>query len=119
MITPGTNLAWFSLEDWIAAAQILERRRCARSTDLAMAAHWRAFPARWIASADAPACLALAAILGARPTRAPWEKPRRGLRAGRWADCLVATNNRLAQIARELDQASIGRGHNSQERRAA
>ena len=113
MITPGTNVHWDNLTEWISAAHRLDARRSSAKRDRDIASHWNALPLAMIERAPASALRSFIHILQA-PNNVAWGKPNRGARRGtKWEALNVAARNRVSRLTRDEALASFGFGHNS------
>ena len=111
--TPRTVLAWASLGEWLACARTIERRRASRLRNLQAELHVRALPLSLIYQGSGRATLvSCGRLLRRGPT--DFCQPPRGQRQNAPQTALiVAIANRIAQIDRAEDHASMSLGHNS------
>jgi len=111
--TPRTTLTWATLEEWLAGAWRIERRRHSRLSKEQARLHIRALPVSVIyQSASRTTLTGCDRLLRRGGTR--FSQPPRGQRRHAPQTALiVAIANRLAQIDRVEDHASIRPSHNS------
>lgn len=96
--------AWDLESDAKASAQLYARRD----------AHWGAITREMIREGSSRQIERLLVLIGRWNASGPWQRPGRGGRGGStWEWVNVEARNRLAQLEREADQASMGEGHNS------
>ncbi len=113
--TPGTRLTWANLSDWCAVAGVLsERRDVDGDNQMARAAHVEALPLALVAGCDDVDALAtLLWWLIESPPSKHIVRPLRGHRADApHTPLIMAAKNRLAQLARAADTATMPIGHN-------
>ncbi len=111
--TPRTALTWATLEEWFAGALTIEHRRASRLRNLQAELHLRALPIALVDQCSSRVTLAACdRLLRRGPTH--FCQPPRGQRENAPQTALiVAIANRIAQLDRAADHASIGLGHNS------
>ena len=111
--TPRTTLIWATLDQWLACARKIERRRPSALRNRQAELHIRALPVSVIYQCTCRATLtACVRLLRRGPTH--FCQPPRGQRHNAPQTALiVAIANRIAQIDRAEDHASIQPGHNS------
>lgn len=111
--TPPTILTWATLGEWLACARTIERRRAGRLRNLQAELHVRALPVTLIYQCSGRATLVSCdRLLRQGPTH--FCQPPRGQRQNAPQTALiVAIANRVAQLDRPEDHASISPGHNS------
>ena len=117
--TPGTRLTWASLSDWCAVAGVLSQRRDLDGRNqMARAAHVEVLPLAFVTGCDDVAALQkLLWWLIESPASKDIVRPLRGHRADApHTPLIMAAKNRLVQLARAADAATMPIGHN---RRAA
>ena len=113
--TPGTRLTWASLSDWCAVAGLLsERRDLDGRNQRASAAHVEVLPLAFVTGCDdVDALETLLWWLIESPPRKDFVRPLRGYRADApHTPLIMAAKNRLAQLARAADAATMPVGHN-------
>ena len=112
--TPRTALTWATLEEWLDGALTLEHRRASRLRNLQAELHFRALPIAVVDQCSCRATLVAHAIdySGAAPPIFASRRAASAQNAPQTA-LIVAIANRIAQIDRAEDHASIGLGHNS------
>lgn len=114
--TPGTRITFQNLQEWIAGAYAISQRAPSAARYRAATAHFEALPDQLIRQGvrhEVEAFVRLINGLG----NLEWHKPRRGHRGGtRWERANVLARNRLTQIDRQDDAASMMEGHNSHQR---
>jgi hypothetical protein len=111
--TPRTALTWATLEEWLDSARNIDRRRASALRNQQARLHIRALSPGIVYQCSSHATLtACNRLLRHGPT--PFCQPPRGQRENAPQTVLiVAIANRIAQIDRAEDHASIGLGHNS------
>jgi hypothetical protein len=111
--TPRTTLTWATLEEWLACAWTIERRRPSALRNRQAELHIRALPVSMIYECTSRATLTFCdKLLRRGPTH--FCQPPRGQRQNAPQTALiVAIANRIAQISRAEDHASIKLGDNS------
>ena len=111
--TPRTTLTWATLDEWLDSAWRIERRRHSRLSNEQAQLHIRALPVSVIyQSAGRTTRAACETLLRHGGTR--FSQPPRGQRRHAPQTALIAAiANRLAQLDRAEDHASIRPGHNS------
>lgn len=111
--TPRTALTWATLEEWFDGALTIEHRRASRLRNLQAELHLRALPIALVDQCSSRATLAACDRLFRRgPTH--FCQPPRGQRENAPQTALiVAIANRIAQLDRAEDHASMSLGHNS------
>jgi hypothetical protein len=111
--TPRTALTWATLDEWLACAWRIERRRHSRLSNEQAQLHIRALPVSVIyQSASRTALTGCDRLLRRGGTRF-CQPPRGQRRHAPQTALIVAITNRLAQLDRTEDHASIRPGHNS------
>lgn len=96
--TPGTQLTWSSLEEWLKAALQLDARRSSLHSKQSCRHHVEALPLSLI-----PLCLDIATLIACRSLlqRGPpsFAQPPRGNRANApHTQLIMAINNQLARL---------------------
>ena len=111
--TPGTDLTWATLEEWLAGAWRIERRRASARRNAQAGLHVRALSLSVIDLCSSRATLtACDRLLRRGPPR--FSRPPRGQRQNAPQTALIiAIANRIAHIDRAEDHASMGLGPNS------
>jgi hypothetical protein len=110
--TPRTALAWATLDEWLACAWTIERRRHSRLSNVQAALHIRALPVSVVyQSACRTTLTGCDRLLRCGGTRF-CQPPRGRRRDAPQTALIVAIANRLSQLDRAEDHASISPGHN-------
>ena len=111
--TPRTVLTWATLDEWLDCARKIERRRASTLRNLQAELHVRALPVRVVYQCSSRVTLASCdKLLRRGPTH--FCQPPRGQRQNAPQTALiVAIANRIDQIDRAEDRASMSLGHNS------
>jgi hypothetical protein len=111
--TPCTALTWATLDEWLDCARKIERRRASALRNRQAELHVRALLIRVVTQCSSRATLgACDKLLRRGPTH--FCRPPRGQRQNAPQTALiVAIANRIDQIDRAEDRASISPGHNS------
>jgi len=111
--TPRTVLTWATLDEWLDCARKIDRRRASTLRNQQAELHVRALPVRVVYQCSSRVTLASCdKLLRRGPTH--FCQPPRGQRQNAPQTALiVAIANRIDQIDRAEDQASMGLGHNS------
>jgi hypothetical protein len=117
--TPRTALSWTTLEEWLACAHGIDRRRASALRNRQAALHVRALPIGVIYQCQSPATLASCARLLRQGSNHFCQPPRGQRQTAPQTALIVAIANRIAQLARAEDHASIPPGHNSRNMPAA
>ena len=106
-------LTWVTLDEWLGCAWRIEHRRASALRNRQASLHLRALPLSLIGQCSRrPTLFACDRLLRRGPPR--FCQPPRGQRqTAPHTSLIVAIANRLAQIERAEDQASIPSGHNS------
>ena len=111
--TPRTVLTWATLDEWLDCARKIERRRASTLRNRQAELHVRALPVRVVYQCSSRVTLASCdKLLRRGPTH--FCQPPRGQRQNAPQTALiVAIANRIDQIDRAEDRASMSLGHNS------
>jgi hypothetical protein len=111
--TPRTALTWATLEEWLACARKIDRRRASRLRNRQAELHVRALPVSLVYQCSGRATLVSCdRLLRRGPTH--FCQPPRGQRQNApQTGLIVAIANRIAHIDRADDHASMSLGHNS------
>ena len=111
--TPRTALTWATLDDWLSCAHKIERRRHSRLSNEQARLHLRALTVSVIyQSACRTTLTGCDRLLRSGGTRF-CQPPRGQRRDAPQTALIVAIANRLRQLDRAEDHASISPGHNS------
>jgi hypothetical protein len=111
--TPRTTLTWSNLEEWLTCAWTIEKRRASTLHNKQAELHLRALPTSVIDQCSHRQTLkSCAGLLRDGSTRFR-QSPRGHRRDAPQTALIVAIANRISQIDRAQDQASMGPGHNS------
>ena len=113
MQTPRTVLTWATLDEWLACARKIDRRRASRLRNRQAELHARALPVSFVDQcASRAALVSCDRLLRRGPTH--FCQPPRGQRQNATHTALiVAIANRIAHIDHADDHASMTLGHNS------
>jgi hypothetical protein len=117
--TPRTALTWATLEEWLDCAHRIDRRRASALRNRQAALHVRALPIGVIFQCQSRATLASCARLLRHGSNHFCQPPRGQRQNAPQTVLIVAIANRIAQLARAEDHASILPGHNSRNMPAA
>jgi hypothetical protein len=117
--TPRTALSWASLEEWLDCAHRIDRRRASALRNRQATLHVRALPIGVIFQCQNRATLASCARLLRQGSNHFCQPPRGHRQNAPQTALIVAIANRIAQLARAADHASIPRSHNSRNMPAA
>ena len=111
--TPRTALTWSTLEEWYACARSIESRRYTALHHEQARLHVEALPVAVVYRCANQTILAnCRSWLCHGPT--DFMQPARGTRGhAPHTPLFVAIINRIAQLDRQADHASVGMGHNS------
>ena len=111
--TPRTVLRWATLDEWLGCARKIERRRASTLRNRQAELHVRALPVSVVYQCSSrPTLVSCDRLLRRGPTH--FCQPPRGQRQDAPQTALiVAIANRIAQIDRAEDHASMSPGHNS------
>jgi hypothetical protein len=111
--TPRTALSWATLEEWLDGARQIDRRRASALRNHQARLHVRALSPGIVYQCSSRATL-IACNKLFRHGSSHFCQPPRGQRENApQTRLIVAIANRMAQIDRANDHASIGLGHNS------
>ncbi|MEW5425223.1 hypothetical protein [Amorphus sp. 3PC139-8] len=100
MAAPWNRTDW-SLDEWIAYAWEIERRRCGRPRDEACTRHVQRFPGHLVSVEIDRATLVALKDLLVRSHPGLFGRPSRGGRANHWTTSVfVDANNQLAKLGR-------------------
>ena len=112
-LTPRTTLKWSTLQEWYACARRINDRRSTFLHHEQARLHVKALPIKLIYScADRTTLSHCSSWLCNGPS--DFMQPPRGKRGDApHTPLIVAINNRIAQLDREADYASMDMGHNS------
>jgi hypothetical protein len=111
--TPLTALTWATLEEWLACARKIDRRRASALRNRQAELHVRALPPALVYQCASRATLTACDRL-LRCGSSHFCRPPRGQRQHAPQTALIAAlANRIAQLDRAEDHASIAPGHNS------
>ena len=111
--TPRTALTWATLEEWLAGARKIDRRRGSALRNRQARLHVRALSPDIIYQCSSRATLIICNRLLRRGPTHFCQPPRGQREKAPQTALIVAIANRIAQIDRAEDQASNGLGHNS------
>jgi hypothetical protein len=111
--TPRTVLTWATLEEWFDCALTIEHRRASRLRNLQAELHVRALPIATVYQCSSRATLASCDRLLRRGPARFCQPPRGQRETAPQTALIVAIANRIAQLDRAADHASISPGHNS------
>ena len=111
--TPRSALTWSTLEEWFDAARKIERRRASALRNRQAELHVRALPITVVYQCSNRATLALCDTLLRRGPPRFCQPPRGQRQTAPQTALIVAIANRMAQIDRAEDHASMSLGHNS------
>jgi hypothetical protein len=111
--TPSTALTWATLDDWLDCARKIDRRRASALRNRQAELHVRALPIRVVYQCSSRATLASCDKLLRRGATHFCQPPRGQRQNAPQTALIVAIANRIAQIDRAEDHASISSGHNS------
>jgi hypothetical protein len=111
--TPRTALSWATLEQWLYCAHRIDRRRASALRNRQAELHVRALPLSVIYQCSSRAALAASARLLRHGSNHFCRPPRAQRQDVPQTALIVAIANRIAQLERADDRASIPLGHNS------
>lgn len=114
--TPRTTLTWATLEEWLDCARTIDRRRASTLRNRQAELHVRALPPGIIDQCSRRATLTACDRLLRRGPTHFCQPPRGQRRNAPQTALIVALANRIAEIDRAEDHASIAPGHNSRNR---
>ena len=111
--TPRTALAWAALDEWLDCARKIDRRRASALRNRQAELHVRALPLSLVYQCSSRATLTACDRLLRNGSSHFCQPPRGQRRNAQQTALIVAVANRIAQIDRSQDHASISPGHNS------
>jgi hypothetical protein len=112
--TPRTVLTWATLDEWLDCARTIDRRRASSLRNRQAELHVRSLPIGVVYECSTRATLASCDRLLRRGPTHFCQPPRGQRRNAPQTGLIVAIANRVVQLDRAEDQASISLGHNSQ-----
>src|ERR1700752_4802213 len=110
--TPRSALTWSTLEEWFDATRKIERRRASALRNRQAELHVRALPISVVYQCSNRATLTLCDTLLRRGSTHFCQPPRGQRQNAPQTALIVAIANRIAQIDRTEDHASMSLGHN-------
>lgn len=113
MQTPLTALSWATLDEWLACAHTIDRRRASALRNRQAELHVRALPVSLVDQCSRRATLVSCDRLLRRGSTHFCRPPRGRRQNAPHTALIVAIANRIAQLDRAEDHASISPGDNS------
>jgi hypothetical protein len=111
--TPRSVLKWTTLEEWLDCARTIDRRRATQLRNQQAELHVRVLPLSIVYQCTSRTTLTACERLLSRGSTHFCQLPRGQRQNAPQTALIVAIANRIAQIDRAEDHASIGLGHNS------